>query len=146
VEQHNSARSQRLTCAWISPNTNSINYKTGAGRNALPALNKSTKAMTTIRRFYFRLNTLHSQVLEQIASELERIARVVSVDELTYNPFEERIAGFTDAIELTPDGNVTVHTSFRDIATKTLKACIADEEINSYSLIALLESLMKIEK
>jgi len=88
-----------------------------------------------------QLSAFEQDISESIQQELTRVNRAVSMEEFSFIPFNEDVSGYMDAIRLDSEGQVVLDTSFHDCSEKHLSACIADNEIDHWNMIGLLELL-----
>lgn len=91
-----------------------------------------------------QLINFEQDVSESIASELLRIGRTVKFIEFSYNPFNDDVEQYTEAIRL--DNNLTaiIDTTFDDVEVKDLSEFISDCEIGHWGLLDLLNLLKKL--
>jgi hypothetical protein len=93
-----------------------------------------------------QLSGFEEDITVSIGAELGRIGRTVNMDELAYIPFNDDVRNYVEAIRLDGDNNPVLDTSFQDVHEKELLSCIADNEIDHWNLVGLLELLKDIEK
>jgi len=88
-----------------------------------------------------QLSAFERDITESIEAELKRIGRKVSREEFYVIDFTEDVSPYIEAINLDENEKAVFKTSFNDIAEKDLSACISDNEIDHWNLIALLGQL-----
>lgn len=98
------------------------------------------------------MNVLSAELLDfiedimySISCELQRIGRKVVFIELKYCPFIAEVSPYMEAIGLNEEGEIILDTSFADTTEKSLRATIADLEIDAFGLLNLLELLKSVE-
>jgi hypothetical protein len=90
-----------------------------------------------------KLVEFENAVVAAIEAELTRINRPVRTDEWDFIPFNGEVCDYVAAIRLDENGQAVLDTSFRDVSEKSLERFIADNEIDHWNIIALLELLLQ---
>ena len=85
------------------------------------------------------------EILYSLSFELQRIGRTVAMTELKFNPFNDEVSIYMDAIQLDENAEIIIDTSFADTSEKFLRSCISGLEIDFFGLIDLLELLKGVE-
>jgi hypothetical protein len=93
-----------------------------------------------------QLAEFEQDITASIQQELMRIDRTVAMDEFEFIPFNAEVCDYIDNIHLDSNSDVVLDTSFSDMDEKYLSAFIADNEIDHWNMIALLELLITIQK
>lgn len=90
------------------------------------------------------LSAYEQEVTESITAELKRINRRVPMSELDFTPFTDDVKDYIEAIRLDEQGLPVLDTSFNNVSEKYLSACIADNEIDHWDMMGLLEQLQEV--
>ncbi|MEQ7802148.1 hypothetical protein ABDJ41_20300 [Pedobacter sp. ASV1-7] len=85
------------------------------------------------------------EIIYSLTCELQRISRKVEIAELKFNPFNEEVSIYIEAMRLDANSEIILDTSFADTTEKLLRSCISDLEIDFFGLIDLLELLKGVE-
>jgi hypothetical protein len=100
----------------------------------------------SIEELTAQLAKFEQDITDGIKAELIRIGRSVAMDEFEFIPFNEEVRDYIDTIHLDSNSDVVLDTSFSDMDEKYLSAFIADNEIDHWNMIGLLELLITIQK
>ena len=84
---------------------------------------------------------LIEEIINSLNCELQRIGRKVELKELKFNPFNQQVSPYMEAVGLDGEAQTILYTSFADISVKSLRGCICDLEIDVFGLLDLLEFL-----
>ena len=85
------------------------------------------------------------EIIYSLTCELQRISRRVEITDLKFNPFNEEVSTYIDAMRLDENVEIILDTSFADTMEKFLRSSISDLEIDFFGLIDLLELLKGVE-
>jgi hypothetical protein len=85
------------------------------------------------------------EIMYSLTWELQRISRTVAITELKFNPFNDEVSTYMDAMRLDENEEIVIDTSFADSSEKFLRGCISDLEIDFFGLLDLLELLKRVE-
>lgn len=84
------------------------------------------------------------EIIYSITCELQRIGRRVEIKELKFNPPPRKVRPHIKAISLDDGLEPFFDTSFAEVKRKSLRLCIADLDIDGFTLLGMLEMLKAV--